>query len=362
MTWLRRTSVVLLAAAALLAPTGADAAWTVEGRGYGHGVGLSQYGAYGYAKHGRGFREILDHYFVHTALGHTVGGDVRVLLDSGEGSVGFSGAGHACGRELHPRRSYSFAADSGGVVLRDADGDRIVACGVEGRAGDTVRIGKQGKYRGRLVARNDEGSLLVINSVNLEGYVKGVVPNEVPSSWPRAALRAQAAVARSYGIATSRGGPFDHYDDVRSQVYGGKSSETATTNEAVAATERKVLTYRGEVATTYYFSTSGGQTENAEFGFAGGAPVPYLKSVRDPFDDASPVHRWRQRFTDEQMEHKLAGLYSGELRRIDVEQRGRSPRIVRARVVGSQGGDLVTGPTLRAKLGLRSTWAFFEHR
>ena len=202
---------------------------------------------------------------------------------------------------------------------------------------------------------------MVINSLRIEAYIKGVVASEVPASWPREALRAQAVVARSYGLATSRSGPFDHYDDTRSQVYGGNSAETPTTNEAVAATKREVVTYGGEPAITYYFSTSGGQTENSEFGFSGGNPLPYLKSVDDPFDDASPVHRWTESFSDEQIESKLNGLFSGKLQQIDVIERGRSPRIVRARVVGSSGDEVVTGDTLRARLGLRSTWASFKH-
>ena len=86
-------------------------------------------------------------------------------------------------------------------------GRRLERCGKEGKAGER-RCGSaaSGGYRGSLVARNDGGSLQVINQLGLEGYVKGVVANEVPSSWPQQALRAQAVVARSYGVATSRGG------------------------------------------------------------------------------------------------------------------------------------------------------------
>lgn len=354
-------ALTMLALAALLAPAAADGSWEIKGRGFGHGVGLSQYGAFGFAEKGRDYKKILGHYYTNTGLDRVGGDNVRVLLDSGEEAIGFSGAGRACGRRLNPERAYAFSADEGGVVLRDADADRIKACGTEGKAASKLRIGS-GRYRGALVARNDGGALLVINSLGLEAYVKGVVANEVPSSWPRQALQAQAVVARSYGLATSRGGAFDHYADTRSQVYEGRSSETSATNDAVAATKREVVTYKGEPAVTYYFSTSGGQTENSEFGFSGGSAIPYLKSVDDPFDDASPVHKWRERFSDEQMESKLSGLFSGKLRKIDVLERGKSPRIVRARVVGSGGGQLVSGDTLRARLGLRSTWARFKHR
>jgi stage II sporulation protein D len=363
MTAAQRIGITLLAAAAaLLAPAVANASWTVDGRGFGHGVGLSQYGAYGYAKHGSSYEEILSHYYSRTKLGKSGGDKVRVLLDAGEGSIDFSGAGRACGKRVNPEHDYSFATDGGAVVLRDDGGDKIKACGVEGKAGSTLRIGSHGIYRGNLVAREDHGELMIINSLGVESYVKGVVPNEVPSSWPDEALKSQAVVARSYGLATSRSGPFDHYDDTRSQVYGGKSSETAATNKAVAATEGQVVTYDGEIATTYYFSTSGGQTENSEFGFAGGNPIPYLKSVKDPYDDASPVHKWTMSFSDDEMENKLSGLFSGKLKEIDVLDTGVSPRIVRAKVVGSGGSEIVTGDTLRSKLGLRSTWARFKHR
>ena len=137
------------------------------------------------------------------------------------------------------------------------------------KGGGGVEIDGHGVYRGDLVARADGGSLLVINSVGLEGYIKGVVANEMPSSWHKQALKAQAVVARSYGLATERSGAFDHYDDTRSQVYGGRASETKSTNRAVKRTRRKVVKHDGEVVATYYFSTSGGQTENSEFGFCG---------------------------------------------------------------------------------------------
>jgi SpoIID/LytB domain protein len=358
---LKRRLPLLAAIAALAAPGVAAASWTVEGHGFGHGVGLSQYGAYGYAKHGSGYREIVQHYYRHTKLGRN-SGSVCVLLGSGEGSVSFSGAGRGCGGRLDPGARYSFAVESGRVVLRKGGGGRVSACGAEGKASSGVKIGGFGRYRGALVARAAGGNMLVINQVSSEGYVKGVVPNEVPPDWPMAALEAQAVVARSYGLATERDGPYDQYADTRSQVYGGRDSETNRTNRAVAATAKRIVTHRGRPAATYYFSTSGGRTENSEFGFEGGSPVPYLKSVKDPFDGASPVHNWSEHFSDDKMEAKLSGLFEGRLRHIDVTDTGRSPRIVRARVVGSSGASSVSGATLRSRLGLMSTWARFRHR
>jgi stage II sporulation protein D len=360
-SWKRKAILVLLAGT-LAAPASAVAAWTIEGRGFGHGVGLSQYGAYGFAQQGRDFHAIVAHYYRGTELRELAGERVRVLLGSGRSAVGFSGADRACGKRVRAGRRYSLAAAGDGVVLRDRRGRRIKPCGPEGRAGGGLQIGGFGPYRGGLVARNAGGSLQVINAVGLEAYVKGVVASEIPASWHPQALRAQAVVARSYGLATARGGPFDHYADTRSQVYGGLEAEAEATNRAVAATAGVVVTHRGEPATTYYFSSSGGRTESSEFGFAAGRRIPYLRSVDDPFDDGSPEHRWTERLSDAQMEAELAGLFDGRLEAIEVIERGDSPRIVRARVVGSADSTAITGQTLRARLELRSTWARFLHR
>ncbi|CAA9493863.1 MAG: SpoIID, partial [uncultured Solirubrobacteraceae bacterium] len=191
--------------------------------------------------------------------------------------------------------------------------------------------------------------------------VRGVVAWESPSSWPIEALKAQAVAARTYAITTSKGGDgWDQYADTRSQVYGGISAETPTTDAAVGATSGHVVTYRGAPVVTYFFSTSGGRTEDVENVWPGASPSPWLRSVEDPFDTSSPRHRWTPvRMTLPEAEKKLEGLVKGRLRGIKVLQRGRSPRIVAADVVGSQGRTRVSGATLRLRLALHDTWAYF---
>jgi stage II sporulation protein D len=364
-----QTSICMLAAAMLAipiaafgSPARADGSWVIQGKGFGHGVGMSQYGAQGLAQNGRKYRRILRHYYRDTRIGTVEPRSVRVLL-SVRSRVSFRRARRACGGRVNPQRRYSFVGGAR-VVLRNDRGKRLRQCGRRARAGGPggLRILDHGRYRGALVARAGASGLMVINAVPLEGYVKGVVANEVPSSWHRQTLRAQAVAARSYGIATSRSGAFDHYADTRSQVYRGRRSETGRTNRAVDDTSRQVVRHRGRVAITYYFSTSGGRTENVEYGFSGGSSSPYLKSVNDPFDDLSPHHRWTVTYSAALMESRLSGLFRGNLRRIRVLQTGESPRIVRARVVGSQGSSVVSGDTLRSRLGLRSTWARFQRR
>ncbi len=348
--------------AALLVPAAAEAHWVVDGRGWGHGVGMSQWGARGYAAHGKSHGWILDHYYKHTNIRSAGGDRIEVLLQTGQGKVDFTDAGRACGRRLNADRRYRFDLSGGQVVLRGG-GKRIAGCGGAGTAhGDVVHLLGKGRYRGEIRAVRQSSGMAVVNRLGLEGYVKGCVPNEVPPEWPHAALRAQAVAARSYGLTQRRPGLFDVYDDTRSQVYGGAGTETDRTNAAVTDTEGKVVKHDGSIATTYYFSTSGGRTENSEFGFSGGSPRPYLKSVKDEYDGASPHHEWSANFSESEMRSKLSGLFSGRLVRIDVTRRGRSPRIVSARVVGSSGSSTVSGATLQFRLGTRSTWMHFDRR
>jgi len=350
-------------AAAIVLPAEAAGSWVVPGKGFGHGVGLSQYGTFGLAKKGRGYKKILRHYYTGVSIGRARTRSVRVLLTTGLGSMSFTEASRACGKRLRENRTYSFGIAGGGVELNRGNGSRIKKCGNEGAAagGASIRFAGVGAYRGKLIGRNVGGQLFAINKVALEGYVRGVIPNEVPASWPAEALRSQAVAARSYALATRlNGNGYDLYDDTRSQVYGGRSSETPATGRATKRTEGQVIKAGGGVATAFFFSTSGGQTENSEFVFA--EPRSYLKSVKDPQDRRSPVHRWRERFTNSEMKSKLSGLFSGKLKRIKVLKTGRSPRIVRARVVGSQSSTRVSGDTLRFRLGLRSTWARFKRR
>jgi stage II sporulation protein D len=205
------------------------------------------------------------------------------------------------------------------------------------------------------------GGLNVVNALGLEDYVRGVVSAESPSTWPADALKAQAVAARTYAITTSKSGDgFDQYADTRSQVYRGVAAETPTTDAAVSETSGEVVTYQGRPVVTYFFSTSGGRTENAEYGFPGGEPSPWLKSVEDPYDDVSPRHRWGPfTFTRSQAQKRLRGLVQGKLKGIEVTARGVSPRVVTADVVGSKGRTPVTGATLRQRFGLFDTWAYF---
>jgi stage II sporulation protein D len=276
----------------------AETALIVTGHGWGHGVGLSQWGAYGYARHGWAYRRILSHYYPGTKIGREGEPLVRVLLTQGANlaMIGCAapirvtdgrrltrrlGAGnYGVGPKLSlPVRRNGTGLSFGRLAVFECDRAPLT---YDGRA-----------YHGSFIVRSDGRHVSVVNTLSLDTYVRGVVPSESPSHWPLAALEAQAVVARSYAIAELR--PDSWYDllpDTRDQVYGGVAAETPHSDKAVYATLGQVVTWHGQVARTYYSSSSGGRTEAAQDAWPGSAPIPYLRSVRDPYDVYSPHHDW----------------------------------------------------------------------
>ena len=347
------------ATALCLAPTArASVNWAVRGHGFGHGVGVSQYGAYGYALHGKDYRFILAHYYQGSSIGQIEGTKiVRVLLDISRGDIGFSAATSACGVALDPARTYEAHRDAGRVKLR--------SCGTKLRAAGKgkVVIAGAGTYRGVLEAvptESEAGSLNVINALPVEQYVKGVIPNESPPSWPAAELQAQAVESRSFALTAGVGGNgFDLYDDTRSQVYDGLSSETAATNAATEATRGQVVTYGGKIAETYFSACSGGYTESVQNVFFGPA-IPYLTGVPDPYDYYCPLHDWTLKFSGPEISAKLGGYLDGKLKQVVITKRGVSPRIVGAKLIGTGGVTTVSGEQLEVALGGYSTWMSFQ--
>src|SRR3954447_11622675 len=370
-----RTILILTLALACVVPAGTAAAasrFTIRGAGFGHGVGMSQYGAYGFAQNGWAYRDILAHYYTGTAIGTLDPAQrVRVLLQSTTGSASFTGARRAGRRRLSPLRTYFVRRRGAAVQLLSARGKRLGThppLRVSGRGGAVVLGGGGasarywGACRGVLDFRPGAFSGVdAVNNVSLDQYVQGVVPDESPPSWPLEALKAQAVAARTYAVATMKpGATFDLYPDTRSQMYGGVAAEVASTNQAVAETRGEVVTYGGQPVVTFFFSTSGGRTEDVENTPLGAEPKPWLRSVDDPYDTTSPRHRWGPiRMSLGRADRKLGSLVRGAFRGIQVVRRGESPRIVTADIIGSRGRTRVNGATLRARFGLYDSWMFF---
>jgi stage II sporulation protein D len=346
----------LLVLAALLLPASAASAaaadFVVAGYGWGHGVGMSQWGAEGYAVHGWGWKRILAHYYPGTVLVRERPQTVRVLLAEGKGQV--------------------VVASRAAFVVRDGRGTRIRLAPGSHTAGAGLRLGGKrlaaplrivpglapvsidGRgYRGELLLYRSGGALQVVNEVSLERYLRGVVPWEMPHDWAADALRAQAVAARSYALATANpGGRYDIVSDTRDQMYGGIEAETRETNLAVGATAGQVLTWNGEVALTYYSSTSGGRTESVADAFHV-QPVPYLRAVADPYDTLSPHHKWGPfRFRPGVLAKKL-GVPAVEKLRVKRNASGRVADLV---VRWRNGSRVLSGRDVEHALSLPSTW------
>jgi stage II sporulation protein D len=349
-------------AAALPARAGAAVDWVVHGRGFGHGVGMSAYGAYGYALHGKGYRFILGHYYTGTTVGSLSGErTVRVLLDTSSADVGFSGATAACGETLQPGLSYRAHRVGKAVRLLGPSGRVLARCGGKLRAtgNGRITIAGLGTYRGDLETVPSGGALNVVNALAVNQYVKGVVPNESPPSWPTAELKAQAVASRSFALTAGVDGDgFDLFADTRSQVYKGLESEYRKTDEIAEATRGEVVMYGGKVAETLFSACSGGHTESIKYVF--GSAIPYLVGVPDPYDYYCPLHEWTLKFSGPQISSRLAAHLDGKLRKVVVTKHGMTPRIVEAKLYGTGGVTSVTGEELEVALSGYSTWMSFE--
>jgi SpoIID/LytB domain protein len=332
------------------------ATFVVTGHGWGHGVGMSQYGAYGYAQKGVGYAKIVLHYFPGTELGQAPVSKVRVLMTSGVGTLPISsvsafrvkdatGAVHDVAAGKYTLTPALKLKVDGGATAQALPGPLLFQPG-------TAPLQLKHLYRGSMQVDLVSGKLRAINIVGLEQYLYGVVPSEMPFTWAPEALKAQAVVARSYALATRRTGAFDLYPDTRSQVYLGVEHEKPSTTAAVDATAGQVVLYQGEVAKTYFFSTSGGRTASAEDVW--GEAVPYLVSVPDPYDSISPHHTWGPvAFTGA----ALAKRMKMKGRVMDVESElNSSGRVKMLTVVGTQGTVEIPGASVRQRLGVQSTW------
>jgi stage II sporulation protein D len=362
----------LLAIAVIACVFAADASadLRIDGHGNGHGIGMSQYGAYGYAlKTRHSYRYILGHYYSGTRVQRVRSHNVRVLLKEAPAllvseATRLSSPGRKA-ISLHPDRTYRFELDGTGLRVFDTKAHRTKArvaapASVSGRS--TVRLrGKaqngvtSGRYRGSLSIVVNDTKLRAINRVSLESYLYGVVPAEMPASWPLTALEVQAAAARSYAIRSLTPSlPFDVFADTRSQVYKGASGENAHSTLAVRKTSRLAVTYRGTVAFAYFSSSSGGRTAAIDEEF-GGPPAPYLVSVDDPFDNMSPDHNWTVTMSSADASKRLHDFLLGSLQDVVVTARNSSGRAATVEVRGSGGTVTASGSQIRSALRLKSS-------
>ena len=374
---------------------------TFYGRGWGHGVGMSQYGARGRALAGQLAPAILAHYYAGTTAGtRDPGTIVRVLLLTGLAAttanpatiVGLGGrwsidgiprtfpakgrltlAPTASGattwtlKAIAPTGTVLYRTTvSGAVVIRPAPGLGLLQV--------LSKPSTSNIYRG-YVRIGLTTTATVVNHVAIDAYLRGVVPLEMPASWPVEALKVQAIAARSYALQAIHPttGSFDLHDDTRSQVYRGQMGENAATDAVIAATGGKVLLSGSAVANCLFHSADGGWTENNENVFVSSTgsivagPVSYLRGSSDrapdgsSYDKASPYATWKTAtYTNAQLSAFFATdprTNVGTITKLDLSRRGVSRRLISVTLVGTLGTKTVSGDVFRSVFNVASPLA-----
>lgn len=361
-------------------PTGALAeraapadALLLTGKGFGHGVGLSQDGALALGREGKTLQQLLAAFYPGTSYGLT-SGPVRVAV---------AAAGqHATVRLRLPAGGAARSGGSGILVpaggtveLRhEGDGYRVALVGARpvaaGHADRThaqsdtpydvtsdepVQVVSTGRaYGGTLRVVADGAALRVVDALDIEEYLRGLGEVRDPS-WPLQSLQAQVVAARSYAAhqRTARNPVFDLYDDDRSQVYLGTAGSYPLLERAVTSTQGSVLTYRGQIISAVYSSSGGGVSATPEEGFGARSALtsqPYLRSAAYPTADPQP---WEKRVDLTTAAQELS--YPGRLQALSVRERGPSGRVLLVQLSGSAGTRDLPGVDVEKRLALRST-------
>jgi len=293
-----------------------------------------------------------------------IGKELEVSIATGSGSViNYSGerelAIHGGNNKSVSKQNLNgseILSASGHSTLNKAEGQNLISI----YNGET-----SARYRGNLEIRPDDQGLTVINELPFEEYIYGVLPSEMPSTWPTEALKAQAVAARSYAMAQLRSYSkygFDLLASQNSQVYNGFDWENPATNEAVEATSGQIMTYRGQAVDAVFHSSSGGYTENSEDIWSN--TVDYLRARPDPSDKNDKHYNWSITYTQEQLIgliNKAGYKFSKVNDLIEVEQTSTGTRVKRMSFVGLDTignpvtEDIYNANAVRTVLGLKSS-------
>ena len=219
-------------------------------------------------------------------------------------------------------------------------------------------------YRGSLKIQSSQLNFAVINTVDVESYIKGVVRSEMSPSWHIEALKAQAVVARTYtASAIGKHGDFDLCATTHCQVYKGMKAETANINEAVTETSGKILTWNGRPASVFYHTDSGGMVTASSMVW--GSDIPYLTVKAEPIQYSGPNTNWQCSISMSEIENKLAsgGINVGSISSLTPITRDESQRVLSLEIVGSVGRLNISGHRFRSLVGsdkIRSTMFEFD--
>ena len=222
---------------------------------------------------------------------------------------------------------------------------------------------KNNRYRGNLTLINRGTDIYICNQVNLDDYIKGVIPYEMSSSFPLEALKAQAIASR--GFALSNRNKYIKYgynldDTTSSQVYKGMKAETSRTNQAVDQTTNIIPYYGSNYADTIFHATSGGYTVSADQAW-GGQSIPYLVAKEDPYSVNTRNASWTYTLSYDKMKSIMESAYPeiGAFKNLSIAEKYDGRRVKSIRIEGDRGEKIIKGSKFRSLLGntkVKSTW------
>lgn len=221
----------------------------------------------------------------------------------------------------------------------------------------SILIGnKLKRFRGRVDFIVDEkNQLMLVNHIDIERYIKGVLYHETSHKWPMEALKTQAVAARTYALyrkKVTRDQPFDVTSNIYSQVYGGRSAERYRTNLAVERTEGEILMYAGEILPTYFSSNCAGHTEDVRNLWKHDL-IP-LRGVKCPYCANAPLNQWKRNFQLSDVQKKLnaGGKKIGAIKAIEIEEKNQSGRITTLKIIQRDGNvTRISGKDFRQLVG-----------
>lgn len=219
-------------------------------------------------------------------------------------------------------------------------------------------------YEGEFRLSAQSGRLTVVNSLDVEKYLRGVLGFEVNPKWPLEVLKAQAVISRTFALQQlGRHGKagFDVCPTDHCQVYRGVAVHSPRTDQAIAQTRGQVLTYGGKLAYAYFCSDSGGAT--ADVRHVWGGSVPYLVVRREPYPSESPRSNWQAVIPAAEIQRALAkkGMSVGSLKSVSIVQRDQAGRAVQLKFTGSAGSAVMNSAAFRTLIGSRKIQStFFE--
>jgi SpoIID/LytB domain protein len=369
--------------------------FTFYGSGWGHGLGMSQWGAYGLAHKGWNHSRILEHFYsganvAKDSLPKTIrvgltAGNTVITLHAFNGPVTLRTGDHKTGTvvgKVPGGKAWTVRAVAKGYKILDQNGHEVGGHPVGGPAldlfatygshGARVTIPQAGAsydhgyIQFEMTGSSNARRMKLVLPIHLEDYLLGL--GEMPSSWAMQALEAQVVAARSYAVYKMRHFPLqaacgcDVLDGSGDQVYVGWNKSSGPDGgrwvHAVNATRAEIVEYQHAVADTFYTASDGGQTEDIQVQW--GTPqsaYPYLSGVCDPGESAAPGDPWLNwsRTLSAGTVTNALGL-GGQLNtvsRFGPGNRGDSGRIETIAVYGTNGSSAsVSGADIRARLGL----------